>query len=554
MCASKQETLIADRQDLFLDKECHGKNHLNRTLIHKKPLQVKMAIQERIEPTQKTDFSEQAQQLLNDRPSFSIMTRLILGFFLWLVISFGIVIVSIYITSEIEKKLYFMEAADTYSFEIQQARRYEKNYFLYGTNLEDALNHVHEAGLILRRESNDFLVVLGKHEFRRIQRHLNRYEEVLSGLNIDFSDEQQRKIEMELREHGSDMVTMAKELVAKEQRAVDSMLDVSKRIPIVFLIILLLLITYLSTFVVRQILWPMKRMMAATQRISDGDFTPILPKRKYNDEFSSLAIAMNHMMQQLVHREELLVQSHKLRAVGTLTAGIAHELNNPLNNIVLTASVLEEDYDALEEKERLDMLNDIVNESDRAQKIIRNLLDYARESEMETVSLDVHDIIHETLKLAGNQIMLSKVNVNFEAFNGSPPILGDYKQLIQVFLNIILNSLDAMQKNGTLTISIEISKNRDFVHAKFSDNGTGIPDEELPTIFDPFYTTKPEGKGTGLGLSVSQSIIRKHGGNIVVESQIEKGSTFIVLLPTAMIPTDFTEERGTSQSSRKENP
>lgn len=485
--------------------------------------------------------TEQAQKLLKDRPAFSIMTRLTMGFILWLFLSFGIAFVSIYITSRIEQKLYFMEASDTYSFEIQQARRFEKNFFLYHTNLEDALGHVHNARLILKKESENFLSVLGKQEFGRIKNHLIRYEEILSSLKLDFSTEKQSQVEIELREHGSDMVTMAKELVAEERSAVNNMLEISKRIPLFFLAILLLLITYLAIFMVRQILWPMKRMMAATERISEGDFTPLLPKRKYNDEFSNLAIAMNHMMQQLVHREQMLVQTHKLRAIGTLTAGIAHELNNPLNNIVLTASVLSEDYKYLGGEERLEMLNDLVNESDRAQRIIRNLLDYSRESEIESVSLDLNEIINETLKLAGNQLMLSKVKVNVENAKALPHVLGDCKQLIQVFLNIVLNALDAMEKKGSITISTEISKNRDYIYVKFSDTGKGIPEAEISKVFDPFYTTKPEGEGTGLGLSVSQGIIRKHGGNITLESQVNKGTVFTVLLPVVMVPADFSE-------------
>ena len=500
-----------------------------------------MAIQEEKTPAFKIDLSEQAQRLLKDRPSFSIMTRLTLGFILWIVLSLGTVIVSIYVTSEIEKKLYFMESSDIYSFEIQQARRFEKNYFLYHTNLNDALSHVRKARQILEKGNKNFLRVLGEEECGRIQDHLSRYESLLSSLENSLTDEQQNEIEIELREHGSDMVTMAKELVAEERNTINSLLVVSKRIPIIFLIILILLITYLAVFMVRQVLWPMKRMMNTTQRISDGDFTPLFPIRKYNDEFSSLAIAMNHMMQQLVHREEALVQSHKLRAIGTLTAGIAHELNNPLNNIVLTASVFKEDYDDLEDEERFDMLTDLVNEADRAQKINRNLLDYARESEIESVSVDLQGIIRETLRLAGNQIVLSKVKVDFKFTDTLPHVLGDRKQLIQVFLNIILNSLDAMQKGGTLTISIEISKNRDYVFTKFADTGTGIVEEKLSFIFDPFYTTKPEGKGTGLGLSVSQSIIKKHGGDIAVESQVNKGTIITVSLPAAMIPADLSE-------------
>lgn len=502
-----------------------------------------MATQEQIGQSTKPDLSELAQKLLINRPAISIMTRLTLGFFLWFVLSIGIVIVSIYITSEIEKKLYFMESSDIYAFEIQQARRFEKNYFLYHTNLDDALSHVHKARQILKKGKNDFLRVLGEQEYSRIRRHLTRYESLLASLRKNLAENHKKAIEIELREHGADMVTMAKELVAEERNTVHSLLDVSRRIPLFFLFLLILLITYLAVFMTRQILWPMKRMMETTQRISDGDYTPIWPNRKFNDEFSSLATAMNHMMQQLVHREKALVDSHKLRAIGTLTAGIAHELNNPLNNIVLTASMFQEDYDDLEDEERFGMLNDLINESDRAQKIVRNLLDYARESEIESISVDLQGVIRETLRLAGNQIVLSKVRVNFKATDTLPQVLGDRLQLIQVFLNIIMNALDAMHKQGTLNVTIEISKNRDYVYAKFADTGIGISEEILSTIFDPFFTTKPEGKGTGLGLSVSRSIIQKHGGNISVESQVNKGTVFTVMLPTVMIPADLADTR-----------
>ncbi|MBT7631960.1 MAG: hypothetical protein HN597_20015, partial [Desulfobacula sp.] len=197
-----------------------------------------MAIQEEKTPAFKIDLSEQAQRLLKDRPSFSIMTRLTLGFILWIVLSLGTVIVSIYVTSEIEKKLYFMESSDIYSFEIQQARRFEKNYFLYHTNLNDALSHVRKARQILEKGNKNFLRVLGEEECGRIQDHLSRYESLLSSLENSLTDEQQNEIEIELREHGSDMVTMAKELVAEERNTINSLLVVSKRIPIIFRIIL----------------------------------------------------------------------------------------------------------------------------------------------------------------------------------------------------------------------------------------------------------------------------------------------------------------------------
>jgi signal transduction histidine kinase len=252
---------------------------------------------------------------------------------------------------------------------------------------------------------------------------------------------------------------------------------------------------------------------------------------------------MNHMMLELVHRHDLLVQAHKLKAVGTLTAGVAHELNNPINNIMLTASMLLEDRGSLSEAEELEMVTDLVGESERAQKIVRNLLDFARESSVESESIRAEEVVEETLQLASNQIKLAKVKVTGEVDDGLPPIHGDRQQLTQVFLNMVLNALDAMPEGGRLDISIGDTHSRDFIAVRFTDTGTGIPEQQLKSIFDPFYTTKPDSKGTGLGLSVSLGIIKQHGGDIEVRSRVNEGTTFTVLLPIAKVPAAIADER-----------
>jgi signal transduction histidine kinase len=249
-------------------------------------------------------------------------------------------------------------------------------------------------------------------------------------------------------------------------------------------------------------------------------------------------------MIQLAHRQELLVQAHKLKAVGTLTAGVAHELNNPINNIMLTAASLQEDYADLPEEERQDMVNDLVGESERAQRIVRNLLDFARESNIETAAIQPRRLVEETLQLATNQIKLAKVKVRGEVDENLPTIHGDFQQLVQVFLNLVLNALDAMPGGGTLTISITGGRGEDFVAFELADTGTGIPDHVLPNIFDPFFTTKPGAKGTGLGLSVSLGIVRQHGGDIRVRSEPGLGTTFTVLLPVTKVPAPIPGAEG----------
>jgi two-component system NtrC family sensor kinase len=372
--------------------------------------------------------------------------------------------------------------------------------------------------------------------------HFARYEQLLGSLLEPAQLPDHGDIENELREHGAKMVTEADRLLAKERQTVDAMLLMSQRIPVAFLLILTLFVVYFAIVVARQVFAPLNRMMRALGRIADGDLTPITPQKGYRDEFSQLAMAMNHMMLQLVRRHEMLTQAHKLKAVGTLTAGVAHELNNPINNIMLTSSVLRDDYEELSDEDRLDMVGDLVSQSERARRIVSNLLGFARESEIEADAHQVQGIIEDTLRLATNQIKLAKVTVRGEIAHGLPPIYGDRQQLQQVFLNIVLNALDAMPNGGTLSISCSTTSDRELVCVEFTDSGVGIPEHRISDVFNPFFTTKAGAKGTGLGLSVSLGIIRQHGGDITVRSQPGAGTTFSVLLPVAKVPADILDD------------
>ncbi len=404
------------------------------------------------------------------------------------------------------------------------------------------MTHVQNAHEILDRDRDHIVTVVGTQGFQTMSEHVGRYEELLGSLEKAKLPSQSADIEAELRVHGAQMVTVAEELRDKEREAVGSLLVMSRSVPIAFLFLIVLLVIYFSIVIARQVFAPLNRMMEASRRIADGDLTPIRPGKRYRDEFSRLAMAMNHMMMQLVRRHEMLVQAHKLKAVGTLTAGVAHELNNPINNIMLTAETLREDYEDLPHEEQLDMVNDLVAQSERAQKIVRNLLDFARESEIESEAHEVQDLIEDTLRLATNQIKLAKVKVKGDLAPNLPPVYGDRRQLEQVFLNIVLNALDAMPKGGTLSISCSTTRDRELVSVEFADTGVGIPEHRISDVFNPFFTTKPDAKGTGLGLSVSLGIIRQHGGDIEVKSEVGKGTTFTVLLPVAKVPAEIADE------------
>jgi two-component system NtrC family sensor kinase len=491
------------------------------------------------ETTKLDQASAEAQRALRERPSLSIRLRVISGFALCFVLSGSVILWSQWTLADIERKLRFLESAGSYLSEIEQARRNEKNFLLYGTNLTDARSHVVQGRAIIEQDADKVQAVVGRRSYQTMVLHLDQYRSLLDRLE-GTAPTRRSEMEAELRSHGQIMVSTAQSLVAHERQLIDVKFRMIKRAPLVFLAILLLLVVYVAHFLNRQILAPIKRLLGYTDRIADGNLTPIMPVRKYRDEFTSLVMAMNHMMNELKRRQELLIHSHKLRAVGTLTAGIAHEINNPLNNITISGAMLKEEYVSLSDPQRLERVDEIIAQAERAERIVRNLLDFARESEAKTEHLEMRRLLDETLRLAANQLRIARVRVALEVPEGLPTIHGDRQQLHQVFLNLLLNAVDAMPDGGHLRISALSGEEPGFMTVRVADQGTGIPEHILDNIFDPFFTTKVTGKGTGLGLSVSLGIVRQHGGHLKVESKVGRGTTVTVLLPVSNIPSTIS--------------
>jgi signal transduction histidine kinase len=382
-------------------------------------------------------------------------------------------------------------------------------------------------------------------EIDSIKFYLNQYRAIVDtliekektpafGLSEDF-----RQMSETLRNCGTRMLSLSLEISRAEQQQIASATARARRIDIALLFLVLILSVFVASHIYRHIIARLRRFNEAIQRFAAGDFLPITPQRKYKDEFSQIVIALNHMMYELDRRQSLLVESHKMRAVGELTAGVAHELNNPLNNIVLTSEVLKDSYRELSDEELLDIANDLTTQGERAQRVVKNLLDFARESEIQTDYIQIESLIQNTSQLARNQIKLSKIGLEVQVEKNLPRIYGDSELLKQVLLNLLLNAIDSMSGGGTLTITAAEEKDTGFVAISVSDTGPGIPSRILGSVFDPFFTTKPTGKGTGLGLAVSKGIIEKHGGDIEVQSTFGQGATFTIHLPVVPIPADI---------------
>jgi len=498
---------------------------------------------------------EVARKALLGRKHLSMRFLMYSCFSLVFLIALGTAVMLIMTNSQVEKKLRFLEITNDFTLEISQARRFEKNFFLYGTNLSDAMENIYHAKNILDHNRDELKKILGKDEHERIissiVSNINHYQNLLELLiktdrsaMLDPEFHLTRKeIEVELREYGRKLIAFAQDLIKKERASLTNLLSLSRNLHIyslIFLLIFLMLVAYLFG---SRLLSHINRFTTYTHRIASGDFTPITPTRRYRDEFTDLALAINQMIQELEEHEATVVQSHKMRAVGTLTAGVAHELNNPLNNIIITAHMLLEDYDTMNKDEHIDMINDVINEADRSKKIISNLLDFARESSSQVESLDLEQLLRDTVDLATNQLKLAGIKISFRTTENLPRIHGDSQQLQQVFLNLILNAVDASSKGKKIQVLLVPADEPNYVAVKVIDTGEGIPEHIIGSIFDPFFTTKGKGKGTGLGLSVSQGIVAKHGGRISVSSREGAGTIFTVILPITTIPDKIVHQQ-----------
>jgi len=489
-------------------------------------------------PTPDSVLRDEVQRRLEQRPRLTLRLRIGLVFAVGTLCIAAVTIGSLLLLSRVRTKLQFLEAADACAFEIQEARRYEKNYFLYGTGLSDALDHTYRAHRMLEANADGVENVVGAAAARRWLTSLEQYEKLLEELVAAGSDGRPgagdalaRETESRLRRYGAEILADASDMITKERRAMEEILRSASIGALAFLICMLLLTVVLADHLARHVIRPIGRFVSYVGRIADGDFSPIRPARSYKDEFSTLAVAINRMLDELTARQEQLLQSRKMAALGTLTSGVAHELNNPLNNISLTVETLLDDYEDLSAERKRQLLEDIFTQVQRAGATVRNLLDFTRQERPVVVAVSVSDLLDAAMKLVRNELELAGIELAREVPAGLPHVRGNPRNLEQVFLNLFLNAIQAMPAGGRLRLSAAVEG--PYVRVGVGDTGVGIPEEHRDKIFEPFFTTKEAGEGTGLGLSVSYSIAEKHGGRLEVESQVGKGTTFHVILPVA---------------------
>ena len=230
--------------------------------------------------------------------------------------------------------------------------------------------------------------------------------------------------------------------------------------------------------------------------------------------------------------KEMLIQvaqSEKMASLGQLAAGVAHEINNPLTGILLYANLALERFD--NEDPIRKYLQSVIDDAGRCRDIVKNLLAYSRQASPTKEIFQVNSLVEHSLNLIKDQELFLNIQVDKNMSSDMMLIHADKNQLSQVFINLIINAVDAMKKKGTLTFRTYRKKPVKKVYIEISDTGCGIPKEHISKIFDPFFTTKETGKGTGLGLSTSYGIIKENGGQISIKETSPKGTTFLVELP-----------------------
>jgi signal transduction histidine kinase len=445
-----------------------------------------------------------------------------------------------------------------------EMRRYEKNYLLYQDpqDLEAAVEYAAAAAAILRgapggpeaarhpewlHGAGDVagearrLGVSGEETARLLDAYvaLLREDRGLEGSPPDFQV-------TAIRDLGRKVTQVAERLSTLEGESVQHLLRTSRVLVVGLVAVFLLGSAVLARVVSTTALRPLKELEAGMRRIADGE-RALLPvgsgsgSGSVSDEIASMNAAFNRMIEELFeHREEVL-RSERLASLGTMLAGIAHELNNPLSNVSTSAELLAEGGEELRPDARRELVRQIVSETDRATEIIRTVLAYSREPRPAARPTNLLSALLDSVLLVRGELP-THVSVDLDV---APElhVLGSGAKLQQAFINLLKNAIDAMReagRDGGISVSARASDGH--VELAFRDAGAGVPPHVLDRVFDPFFSTKDVGHGTGLGLYLVHQIVTQDGGTVRLESAVGEGTTVTLRLPRVDAPAAGVSE------------
>jgi two-component system NtrC family sensor kinase len=307
-----------------------------------------------------------------------------------------------------------------------------------------------------------------------------------------------------------------------------------------------------SYFIAQRILVPIFKLVNASKAVASGDLDAKV-EINTNDELEYLADSFNAMAQALKKRDEQfkefatqrIMASERLALIGQLSANVAHELNNPLTGIVTFSHLILEETEC--DDPHRTSIEKIVGQATRCRDIIRGLLDFSRQRKPNKTLSNINTVMDQCISFVENQALFLNIEIIKNFQEDLPMIVIDPSQIERVIMNMIINAAEAMDGNGKLTLATRHCPTPHCIELQFSDTGPGISEGNIEKIFDPFFTTKDVGHGTGLGLAISYGVVKAHKGIISVESEVGKGTTFIVKLPIKT-PDEVPENGRTIQN------
>jgi two-component system NtrC family sensor kinase len=431
----------------------------------------------------------------------------------------------------IELKQHVVQIADDLREIVLEIRRYEKNYLLYGLNedFKENQRYIQKALELLATIVPDVRNLRVASQLETFKKDLIAYQGLMEQLAGKRGQLENRVLEEQLRTWGKALVDLSVKLVAFERFRILEIITTLKTQLLISLIVFLAFMGFLIYIVSRKIILPLRVIENTTRRIAQGDFKP-LPVLDTRDETQRVVEAFNRMVAELERRQDQLVQGKKMSSLGVLTAGIAHQLNNPLNNISTSCQIILEELDQADLVFVRKMLTNVEQEVYRARDIVKGLLEFSRVREFSLKPIPLEDVVKRSIRLISSQV---PPGIDLVEEVPEDLILElDAQRMQEVFLNLLMNATQAIKETpGEIRIAAKIDPYSEEAVITIEDTGVGIPKDELDRVFDPFYTTKEVGVGTGLGLSIVYGIIEKHHGHIAVDSKEGEGTRFTIRMP-----------------------
>jgi signal transduction histidine kinase len=431
-----------------------------------------------------------------------------------------------------EKKVGVLELSYDVHNIILEARRFEKNYFLYGEkkSLEDNIKMLNEVVVIGEKiiQHDENLTVNPK--LKQLDRNIEIYiENINELLNVDSADVHIRNnISDKIRQQGKIIADLSEDVVDFEKNKIHAMMTLLMGQLVSWSSLAIIIGIMLSILIVYYIFKPLSVIKKATEDIAEGKFKK-LEVINTRDEIQQVMETFNIMVSELERRQDQLIQAEKLSSLGTLTAGVAHQLNNPLNNISTSCQIAIDEFYSGDVPLLKRMLTNIDQETLRARDVVKSLLEFSRSQDFCLREVQLAEVVKKAVILAKSQ---TPPNIGI-SINIPEDLLFhiDVQRMQEVFINLIINASQAIERDGEIAITAVQDPVAGEVVIEVSDTGQGISEHDQARVFDPFFTTKEEGQGTGLGLSVVYGIIQKHRGTITVQSHPGRGTSFFIRLP-----------------------